>query len=96
MELRGGEARWVPLVCGMFGNANRSAKRITFAHGTVQNRIRSRFDPKRSDPNRFDPISKDVYLRLGLFSLRFSTAWALQVHMQVHMQSHMKVQLLFD
>ena len=33
-------SRWVPLGSGMFGNANRSAKRITFAHGAVQNRIR--------------------------------------------------------
>ena len=40
MELRGGGFRWFPLGSGLFGDANRSAKRITFAHGAVQNRIR--------------------------------------------------------
>ena len=40
MELRGAGSRWFALGCVMFGNANRSAKRITFAHGAVQNRIR--------------------------------------------------------
>ena len=44
----------------------------------------------------FGSVWSDFCLRLGPFSLRFSTAWALQVHMQVHMQSQMKVQLLFD
>ena len=46
----------------------------------------------------FGSVWSDFRFRLGPFSLRFSTTWALQVQMQVHMQVHMQsqMQLLFD
>ena len=38
--------RWFAMICRAFGNEESSAKRITFAHGSVQNRIRPQSNPK--------------------------------------------------
>ena len=93
MELRGCDMRWFAMSPRLPPTPFRLAIPFTFAHGPTKNRIGLGFGPTRSDPSPSDPLWVDFWSALGPFSVRFWTAWAIQVPMQVQMTMPMDVQI---